>query len=123
MSRSLLIGLAAAGSLFAGVAMAEETPDRGSQDLPSAQTTAIPEEDALSTDTTARSSTSSVSASDLAPTPSANIASSTTTTDSTGTIVTRELVTNGPVPDTPQNRARYGQPLSHAGRMTAPRGN
>jgi hypothetical protein len=27
------------------------------------------------------------------------------------------------VPDTPQNRKKYGQPLSHAGKMTAARGN
>ena len=31
-------------------------------------------------------------------------------------------VTNGPVPDTAENRARYGDPMSRAGRMTAPRG-
>jgi hypothetical protein len=29
----------------------------------------------------------------------------------------------GPVPDTPENRARYGDPASRAGRATAPRGN
>ncbi|MDO1558523.1 hypothetical protein Q0812_03665 [Brevundimonas sp. 2R-24] len=34
-----------------------------------------------------------------------------------------ELITNGPVPDTPANRARYGGPNSRAGQMTAPRGN
>ncbi|WP_091739650.1 UrcA family protein [Phenylobacterium immobile] len=33
------------------------------------------------------------------------------------------VVTNGPVPDTRQNRAAYGGPLSHAGRSTAARGN
>jgi hypothetical protein len=33
------------------------------------------------------------------------------------------LVTNGPIPDTPANRARYGKPLSHAGRQSAPDGN
>ena len=32
-------------------------------------------------------------------------------------------VTNGPVPDTPANRAKYGKPMSHAGRRTAPAGN
>lgn len=32
------------------------------------------------------------------------------------------LVTNGPVPDTPANRAKY-QPLSHAGKTSAPEGN
>lgn len=34
-----------------------------------------------------------------------------------------ETVTNGPVPDTPENRRAFGQPLSNAGRHTAPRGN
>ncbi len=29
----------------------------------------------------------------------------------------------GPIPDTPQNRARYGGPMSRAGRHTSARGN
>ena len=33
------------------------------------------------------------------------------------------LITNAPVPDTPENRARYGQPLSNAGQHTQPAGN
>ena len=33
------------------------------------------------------------------------------------------VVSNGPVPDTPQNRAAYGQPMSHAGKHTTPAGN
>jgi UrcA family protein len=33
------------------------------------------------------------------------------------------VVTNGPVPDTPENRARYGGPMSRAGQRTGPRGN
>lgn len=37
--------------------------------------------------------------------------------------VTTSTVTNGPVPDTAENRAKYGQPLSRAGRRTAARGN
>lgn len=36
---------------------------------------------------------------------------------------TTRLVTNGPVPDTPENRARYGDPMSRAGKLTAPAGN
>jgi len=32
-------------------------------------------------------------------------------------------VSNGPVPDTPANRAKYGQPMSHAGKLTTPAGN
>ena len=34
-----------------------------------------------------------------------------------------ETVTNGPVPDTPANRARFGGPMSNAGQRTAPAGN
>lgn len=33
------------------------------------------------------------------------------------------LLTNGPIPDTAANRARYGEPLSHAGKRSAPVGN
>ena len=33
------------------------------------------------------------------------------------------LVTNGPVPDTPENRALYGGPDSNGGRQTVPAGN
>jgi hypothetical protein len=33
------------------------------------------------------------------------------------------MVTNGPVPDTKANRAKYGQPMSHAGKKTPPAGN
>jgi hypothetical protein len=33
------------------------------------------------------------------------------------------VVSNGPVPDTPANRARYGEPLSHAGRSSLPDGD
>ena len=34
-----------------------------------------------------------------------------------------DVVTNGTVPDTPQNRQRYGGPMSHAGKMTPPTGD
>jgi hypothetical protein len=34
-----------------------------------------------------------------------------------------KLVTNGPVPDTPANRHKYGGPNSRAGRHTQPVGN
>ncbi|MDQ2861709.1 MAG: hypothetical protein M3T55_13525 [Pseudomonadota bacterium] len=33
------------------------------------------------------------------------------------------MVTNGPVPDTAANRAKYGRPMSHAGKKTPPAGN
>jgi UrcA family protein len=36
---------------------------------------------------------------------------------------TTRTVTNGPVPDTPANRARFGGPMSNGGRRTVPAGN
>jgi hypothetical protein len=33
------------------------------------------------------------------------------------------VISNQPVADTPRNRARYGQPMSNAGRRTAPIGD
>lgn len=41
----------------------------------------------------------------------------------TSATFTNVLVTNGPIPDTPENRAKYGAPMSHAGKMTAAKGN
>jgi outer membrane receptor protein involved in Fe transport len=34
-----------------------------------------------------------------------------------------KLLSNGPVPDTPANRARFGGPMSHGGKKTQPAGN
>ena len=33
------------------------------------------------------------------------------------------VVSNPPVPDTQENRAKFGRPMSHAGRVTAPNGD
>ena len=33
------------------------------------------------------------------------------------------VVTNGPVPDTRENRRKYGGPMSNGGRRTTPAGN
>jgi len=45
----------------------------------------------------------------------------------TGVTVTQtggvQVIAAQPVPDTPANRAKYGAPMSHAGRRTAPTGN
>lgn len=51
-------------------------------------------------------------ATDVAAPASAQMATVTTTT-----------VTNGPVADTPENRAKYGAPMSRAGKRTSPQGN
>ncbi|HLY78199.1 MAG TPA: hypothetical protein VKQ70_02420 [Caulobacteraceae bacterium] len=46
-------------------------------------------------------------------------ANTSTTVDANG----NQVIASQPVPDTPANRAAFGQPLSHAGKHTAPRGN
>ena len=59
---------------------------------------------------------------DSATTTSAMAPSAATTTDASA-VVSVSTVTNGPVADTPENRAKYGQPMSRAGKRTAPKGN
>jgi len=54
-----------------------------------------------------------------ASTPVAINASATVDADGVRHIV----VANAPVADTPENRAKYGQPMSHAGRRTRAAGN
>ena len=78
---------------------------------------------------TTSSTTSSTDATASADT-SASVTTTTETTTApaatsaaTNVSFTNMTVTNGPVPDTRENRAKYGQPLSRAGRMTAARGN
>jgi hypothetical protein len=51
------------------------------------------------------------------------LTTSQSTTDQNGATVVNTTVTNGPVPDTAQNRARFGAPMSNAGKRTAPAGN
>ncbi len=63
------------------------------------------------------SATSTTETTPAAPAASADVSASAPAT------VTNLTVTNGPVPDTAENRAKYGQPMSHAGKRTAARGN
>lgn len=38
-------------------------------------------------------------------------------------VVTTTVVSNGPIADTPENRAKYGQPMSNAGKRSKAQGN
>ena len=40
-----------------------------------------------------------------------------------GSTMGANVVTNGPVPDTAENRAKYGKPMSNAGKHSKPAGN
>jgi hypothetical protein len=138
MKLNHLLTAAAACALFGGAAYAqssttnaaqpgERTGDWNGAHAPTDGSTAS-ERIQPSTGTT----TTTVTTSTAAPMPSDTGASASVDTGvtapsagtyATGASVTTTLVTNGPVPDTPENRAKYGQPMSHAGKMTAPRGN
>jgi hypothetical protein len=79
---------------------------------------------ANATDTSAVSADTSASYSSATTTAEASPpVVSTTSYQPQAPTVTNQLVTNGPVADTPENRARYGQPMSRAGKMTKPVGN
>ncbi len=71
----------------------------------------------MSAGSTSMGSTSMGSSTAMGTSTTGNLYSSTTAAPSTRT------VTNGPVADTPENRARYGQPMSRAGKRTAARAN
>ena len=51
--------------------------------------------------------------------PTGGAANTSATVDANGT----QVIASQPVPDTRANRAAYGQPLSRAGKRTAPKGN
>jgi len=57
-----------------------------------------------------------------APSPAPST-SDTTVDPTTGTSVTQTVVANAPIPDTEENRAKFGGPLSNAGKRTPTRGN
>ena len=123
MTIKAFIAAAAVGSMFAaGAAFAEDYNNSPSSTLNQSQSTS------QNWDATGRSNYEATVQAEgdqldvTAQTPaSQNVAA---TVDEFATpSVTTQVIASAPVPDTPANRARYGQPLSHAGKMTAPRGN
>ena len=99
MSKPIVLALVAAGSLFAGAALAGETTTK---------------------DASKPATASKAAKSKTAATPKAGAASATTSSDPT---TAADVVAMAPVPDTKENRAAYGKPLSRMGRQTAARGN
>jgi hypothetical protein len=103
-STRLLSAVVAAAALLAVPAMAlAASPDSMTpQDTMSDQNTAPPAATGTATNTSGQITDSA--------------------TDQTAAVNTT-VVTNGPIPDTRANRARYGAPMSNAGKRTAPAGN
>jgi len=116
-----LMTIAASAALLAGAAHAQTTSATGAAQTtgPSAVTDATsvsPSNPAPTApvDTTGYNSQSAASANASAPAIAGAPA---------GAAVDTAVVSNGPVPDTAENRAKYGKPDSHAGKRTSPTGN
>jgi hypothetical protein len=128
LSKTLILAAAATG-LMAGAAFAQQAapsyPDKVStppdqiQNGPSSPHTVNPGP-ANSITPAAPSAQSSSSQSNV----SANVTDTRPISSlPPGSTLTNELVTNGPVPDTKANRAKFGAPESRAGKMTRAAGN
>jgi hypothetical protein len=118
----LLASATLASALAAGAAIAQQTlpgPAGGtsSETSPSTGAAAAPDASAPA-DSSAAPATDATASS--AMTPAAESASANATP--AGATVTTTMTTNGPVADTPENRAKY-KPLSRAGQRTAAKGN
>jgi hypothetical protein len=88
-------------------------------------TTAAAEAPPADASTTASDPNAAVNPPAAAPAPAstdAAVASDASTTTPAASF-TSMTVTNGPVPDTAENRSKYGDPMSRAGKRTAARGN
>src|SRR5688572_27865140 len=116
--------LLAAASAFALISGGAALAQAKSDVTPPADETAA---SSTSTDTTVSStpadttSTTTTDTTTSATTDTTTTSATATSATSSGTAAsfTTQMVTNGPVPDTAENRAKYGQPMSRAGKRTA----
>lgn len=130
MSLSRLLTAAAVSALLAGPAFAQVSPSTPPDQPPPAQTTSTPPLDAPPAEAmappTAEEAGMPASTSAVDPSaPAVILRDSPTPPDQAWKLKAGDpsVVTNGPVPDTAENRARYGQPMSHTGKRTKPAGN
>ena len=106
-----VLGACAAAGLAVGVAAAQPAPQPASSAAPAQPAPAQPTQP-------------------HAAQPDKATAAATSPPQGVSTVVTVDangdhhlLTSSGPVPDTPQNRAKYGPPASNGGRDTPPAGN
>ncbi|MBP7703867.1 MAG: hypothetical protein KA105_01125 [Caulobacter sp.] len=117
-----LLTAAAFSALLAGAAVAQDAGQPVDDTMPSAPPTA--------SDTppvTEESNTPMAPAAEQSATPASGVVrqSSPTPVDQAYTLKAGDpsVVSNGPVPDTAENRAKYGAPISNGGKRTKPAGN
>ncbi|MBV9995109.1 MAG: hypothetical protein JO127_07840 [Caulobacteraceae bacterium] len=118
------LAAAAAACLVGGLAFAETPPSPDASSPPAAGEPAAPADQsqppAAPADQGQAPAAAPMSApADQSTAPAATGAESSAQVAQAGT----QVVASQPVPDTPDNRAKYGAPLSHAGKHTKPAGN
>lgn len=123
----IILGAVAAVTLGAAAAHAQDAmtpPPAPSADTavnpPAATAPAAEDRSAAPMAPMASETPAAPSASAMGADVSATVSSSATPVAGSVTVTT---LTNGPVPDTAENRARYGDPMSRAGKMTRAAGN
>jgi hypothetical protein len=112
-----MIATVAAAALLGGSAFAQAAADTA-VNPPSAPSDPGAAPSGAASDTTSPAPAAGASEASVAP--AAQAPAERTSADSAGDA---DIVTNGPIPDTKANRAKYGAPLSSAGRMTRPTGD
>lgn len=120
MTLTRLLAAAGCAALLAGAAHAQsaDTTTTTSVDQNGVQTTTT-----VNPTTTVDPNTGMTVTTPAATTAGVPASSLTMTDNGAPGTVTTQVVTNGPIPDTRENRAKYGQPISHAGKRSAPAGN
>ncbi|WP_269716428.1 hypothetical protein [Caulobacter sp. NIBR2454] len=121
-----LITAAAATALLAGAASAQ-TMDSSQPVNPTPNTSTTMTDDAVRSSgmTNTTDSTMAAPMTSVAPTGMSTDVVSTSSPEQQATLKAGDanVVSNGPVADTPENRAKYGAPMSRAGKRTDPAGN
>ncbi len=144
MKFNIILTAVAASALMSGVAVAQATDNpapnstmQSGKSMPMQKTdpTMMPSGKTMPMDKTDPTMPAAGSAMPMPPTttetntaPTADTGGATSTSvtasdPATGSMATSTMVTNGPVADTAENRAKYGGPMSRAGKRSAPKGN
>lgn len=135
MKLKYLITAAAASALAAGAAHAQTgatsedagaQPNQAHSGQHSMETIDATGEAAGAVDMQGQATTgvsADTSAATIGPDADSGVTATSATAVGADASVTTTLVTNGPIPDTPENREQYGGPNSRAGKMSEPAGN
>lgn len=127
MKLNYLFGAVAACGLIAGAAYAQSSStspsDTTSGSSMSAPATGSDMSGASTSSTTSGAATPAPADNTAAPSAQSSTGAASAETQGQPASATTSETTNGPVPDTKENRQKYGGPMSNAGRRTAAKGN